>query len=53
VFANADHFMHRIRELVAACRSPVRWVLVDVQAVTEIDVTAAEMLLRLGAELDL
>jgi len=52
VFANADHFMQRIRGLVAACRSRVRCVLVDVQAVTEIDVTAAEMLVRLGAELD-
>jgi SulP family sulfate permease len=52
VFANADHFMQRIRALVAACRSQVRCVLVDVQAVTEIDVTAAEMLVRLGAELD-
>jgi SulP family sulfate permease len=52
VFANADHFMHRIRALVAACRGSVRCVLVDVQAVTEIDVTAAEMLVRLGAELD-
>jgi SulP family sulfate permease len=30
----------------------VRCVLVDVQAVTEVDVTAAEMLSRLGAELD-
>ncbi len=52
VFANADHFMQRIRGLVAACRGRVRCVLVDVQAVTELDVTAAEMLVRLGAELD-
>lgn len=52
VFANADHFMQRVRELVATSRHPVRCVLVDVQAVTEIDVTAAEMLARLGAELD-
>jgi SulP family sulfate permease len=52
VFANADHFMQRIRALVAACRSRVRCVLVDIRAVTEIDVTAAEMLVRLGAELD-
>ena len=51
VFANADHFMQRIRALVARCRSRVRCVLVDVQAVTEVDVTAAEMLVRLGAEL--
>ena len=52
VFANADHFMQRVRGLVAASPTPVRCVLVDVQAVTEIDVTAAEMLSRLGAELD-
>lgn len=52
VFANADHFMQRIRGLVAGCPNPVRCVLVDVQAVTEVDVTAAEMLVRLGAELD-
>ena len=52
VFANADHFMQRIRGLVAGCPNPVRCVLVDVQAVTEVDVTAGEMLLRLGAELD-
>jgi SulP family sulfate permease len=52
VFANADHFMQRVRGLVAACRGRVRCVLVDVQAVTEVDVTAAEMLVRLGTELD-
>jgi SulP family sulfate permease len=51
VFANADHFLERIRGLVAASRTPVRWLLVDVQAVTQIDVTAAEMLSRLAAEL--
>jgi len=52
VFATAHHFMQRVRALVGASRHPVRCVLVDVQAVTEIDVTAAEMLLRLGAELE-
>jgi SulP family sulfate permease len=52
VFANADHFRERVRRLVAACQQPVRWVLVDVQAVTDVDVTAAEMLVRLGAELE-
>jgi len=52
VFANADHFMERVRRLVATCRRPVRWVLVDVQAVADVDVTAAEMLVRLGAELE-
>src|SRR5262249_48112456 len=35
-----------------ASPTPVGCVLVDVQAVTEVDVTAAERLSRLGAELD-
>ena len=52
VFANADHFMERVRRIVKACPKPPRWVLVDVQAVTDVDVTAAEMLVRLGAELE-
>ncbi len=51
VFANADHFTQRVRALVAASPTPVRCVLFDAQAVTEVDVTAAEMLLRLAAEL--
>ena len=52
MFANADHFMERVRGLIAASRNPVRCVLFDVQAVTQVDVTAAEMLLRLGGELE-
>src|SRR5262245_18752194 len=50
-YANADYFMERVRTLIAASPSPVRWFLVDVQAVTEIDVTAADMLTRLAEEL--
>jgi sulfate permease, SulP family len=50
-FANADYFMERIRGLVAASPVPVRWVLVDMQAVTNIDVTAAEAVSRLKEEL--
>jgi SulP family sulfate permease len=50
-FANADHFKERVRGLVTANRDRVRWFLVDVQAVTEIDVTAAEMLAGLAEEL--
>src|SRR5262245_27087544 len=50
-FGNANYFMDRVRGLVAASPHPVRWFLVDVQAVTEIDVTAADMLARLGEEL--
>ncbi len=50
-FANADYFVERIRGLIAASAEPVRWVLVDMQAVTDIDITAAEALSRLREEL--
>ncbi len=50
-FANADHFVDRIRELIASSPSPVRWVLLDAQAIWEIDLTAAEALTRLHDEL--
>ncbi len=50
-FANADYFVERIRNLIAASGEPVRWLLVDLQAVPDIDVTAAEALTRLDTEL--
>lgn len=50
-FANAEYFVHRVRELIQASPNPVRWFLVDMQAVWEIDVTAADALLRLTREL--
>ncbi len=50
-FANADYFIERIRGLVSASPVPVHWVLVDMQAVTNIDVTAAEAVSRLKEEL--
>jgi SulP family sulfate permease len=52
-FANADHFLGRVRSLVAASPHPVRWFLMDVQAVTDIDVTGADALTRLIEELRL
>ena len=51
-FANADYFVERIRGLVAASSAPVRWVLVDLQAVPDIDITAAEAMARLREELE-
>jgi SulP family sulfate permease len=50
-FANAGHFVERVRGLIVASPMPVRWFVVDVQAVTYIDVTAAEALLRLAEDL--
>lgn len=50
-FANAEHFVQRVRQLIASSPNPVRWFVVDMQAVWEIDVTAADGLTRLAAEL--
>ncbi len=50
-FANAEHFAHRVRQLIASSPHQVRWFLIDMQAVWEIDVTATEALTRLAAEL--
>jgi SulP family sulfate permease len=51
IFANAEYFGQRVRELIASSPTPVRFIVFDMQAVWEIDVTAAEMLSRLMDEL--
>jgi sulfate permease, SulP family len=50
-FANAEHFARRIRSLVLTSQQPVKWVVVDVQAVTEIDVNGAEVVQQLVEDL--
>jgi len=40
-----------VRELIASSPSPVRWFVIDAQAITDIDVTAAEALRALEQEL--
>jgi len=47
-FPNADHFARRIRSLVAESPQPIKWVLVDVQAVTDIDESGAEVVQQLA-----
>jgi SulP family sulfate permease len=44
LFSNAGHFVDRVRQLVAASPKPLRWFLLDAQAITDIDVTAVEAL---------
>lgn len=51
LFSNAGHFVGRVRELIAASPQPVRWLLLDAQAITDIDVTAVEALHSLHGEL--
>lgn len=52
VFANARHVAERLRDLVAAQRPLVRCVVLDLQAVPGIDVTALEILRDLYDELE-
>jgi SulP family sulfate permease len=40
-----------VRHIIAAGPGPVRWFLLDAQAITEIDVTAAEALHSLSRDL--
>lgn len=50
LFANANYFVERLRELVSR-NAGVQWVVIDAQAMVEIDVTAAEQLLVFHREL--
>jgi sulfate permease, SulP family len=52
LFSNCGHFVERVRELVAASPAPVRWFVIDAQAITDIDVTAADALKGLKQELE-
>jgi SulP family sulfate permease len=51
LFSNCAYFSERVHALIGAPASPVRWVLLDAQAITDIDVTAVEMLHTLHHEL--
>jgi SulP family sulfate permease len=40
-YANAGQFTQEVRDLVESAPSPVRWVIVDAEAITNIDYTAS------------
>ena len=50
-FANAEHFARRVREVIAASDQPVRRFVVTAEPISDIDTTAAEVLVDLIAEL--
>jgi MFS superfamily sulfate permease-like transporter len=50
-FANADTFRRRIMAVVDSSSTPVRWVVVAAEPITDVDTTAAEMLGELEKEL--
>lgn len=51
IFANARHVMNRIRTLVAETDPPVKWLILDAQAIHDMDVTAAQRFAELHQEL--
>jgi len=51
IFANARHVLDRIEALADAAGPTLRWLVIDAQAITDIDVTAGERLAQLQREL--
>lgn len=51
IFANARHVMTRIRTLVDEADHPVKWLVIDAQAIHDMDVTAAQRFAELHREL--
>ena len=51
-FANANIFRKMIREMLAKMDSKPHWILVAAEPVTDVDTTAAEMLVDLDVELN-
>jgi SulP family sulfate permease len=50
-YANASLFAEEIRGLVGPALSPVRWLIVDAEAITNVDYTAARIVQQLNKEL--
>jgi high affinity sulfate transporter 1 len=50
-FANAEQFADRLKLAIASSPTPVRWVIVAAEPVTDLDTTAADVLQRLDEEL--
>jgi len=50
-FANAELFKERVLDVVAKSPTPVRWFVVAAEPVTSVDVTAADIVAELVAEL--
>ena len=50
-YANAGRFSEQVRGLVGPAPSPVRWLVVDAEAITNVDYTAARVVRQLHQEL--
>lgn len=51
-FANSEFFLEQARRLIARAGQPVRWFLLDAAPITDVDATAADMLVQFDAEMD-
>lgn len=51
IFANARHVMERIQQLVDAAGPELEWLIIDAQAIPDMDVTAAQRFAELHREL--
>jgi high affinity sulfate transporter 1 len=50
-FANAEEFADEVRQAIASSPTPVRWVAVAAEPITDLDTTAADVLTDLDGEL--
>ncbi len=50
-YANAGYFSEEIRDIVGPSPSPVRWLVVDAEAITNLDYTAARVVRQLQRDL--
>ena len=50
-FANAEEFADELRQAIASSPTPVRWVVVAAEPITDLDTTAADVLKELDGEL--
>ena len=50
-YANAGFFYEQIRDIVGPAPSPVRWLVVDAEAITNLDYTAARVVRQLHHDL--
>ena len=50
-FANAHFFRNRVRLLIAEADAPVEWMILDAEAITDMDSTAVEILAAVQSEL--
>ena len=51
-FANAEVFADHVRQAITSSPTPVRWVIVAAEPVTDLDTTAADVLWELEEEVD-